>query len=148
MKNRRIESIGDLRAEIIRLQFEVDARELIIKAEVNHIAEQVKAPFQFIKRVSAWFGGGIDESTKAASTDWVTSIFQLGFPYFLNSVIFRRSGLIMKGLVALASQKAVSGINVDTLTGWVEQLSHWIKKQGKKNTKSPDYGIPPDSETF
>ncbi len=147
MENSQINSIGDLRSEIIRLQAEVDQRELLIRQDVNDIAEQVKVPFQFIRKIAGWFGG-IDEKEKASSTDWFTSVLQLGLPYALNSVIFKRSGLIMKGLIALLSQKAVSGINLDTFTGWVNQLSDWVKGQSKKKQEQRDYGIPPDSETY
>lgn len=147
MENSQINSIGDLRSEIIRLQAEVDQREILIRQDVNDITEQVKGPLLFIKKVAGWFGG-IDEKEKDSSADWFTSVMQLGFPFIVNNLFFRRSGLIMKGLIALISQKAVSGINLDTFTGWVNQLSDWIKGQSKKKQEHRDYGIPPDSETY
>lgn len=146
MENRRIDSIGDLRSEIIRLQAEVDEREILIKAEIDSISEQVKAPFQFMKKLAGWFG--TEKETKEDDKDWFTTVMQLGFPYLLNNLFFKRSGILMKGLIALVSQKAVSGVNLDTFTGWIQNLSSWIKKQGSKSTKNPDYGIPPDSETY
>jgi hypothetical protein len=146
MENREINSIGDLRSEIIRLQAEADERELIIKQELDEITEQIKAPFQFVKKAAAWLGIGEQEEKK--SSDWVTMLAQLGFPYLLNSVFFKRSGLILKGLVALLSQKAASSVNSDTISEWVEKITHWIKSQKDKKGSQQDYGIPPDSETY
>ena len=144
MKNNEINSIGDLRSEIIRLKAEVDEREIIIQRDFNEIADYVRAPLRFLKQAGNWFTGrGEDE---AISKDWMTSILQLGFPYLMNKTFFRKSSLIMKAMITLISQKAVQGINLHTITSWVQQLSTWIKKQ--KEQKKEDYGVPPDSEAF
>lgn len=146
MENRKINSMADLRLEIIRLQIEVDEREALIRHDLNEVAEQVKAPFHFMKKLAGWFGGGTTD--QAASADWLTSVLQLGFPWIVNNLFFKRSGIFTKGLIALLSQKAISGINLEKFTHWVEQLNQWITKQGKKKSDAEDYGIPPDSETF
>jgi hypothetical protein len=44
----------------------------------------------------------------------------------------------MKALIALLSQQAVKGINVDTITSWIEKISHWIKKEGKKKEQETE----------
>lgn len=144
MENSKINSIGDLRSEIIRLQADVEERETLIQQDFNEIAEQIRAPFQFVKKIGSWFGGtgtGHDET----SADWFTMVAKLGFPYLMNKIFFKRSGIIMKALVALASQKAAEGLNFSTVSSWIEQLNSWIKK--RREAKN-DYGIPPDSETF
>lgn len=142
MEHRKINGIGDLRSEIIRLKAEVDMREVIIEEQFNTITEQIKAPFQFVKRIGDWFGGSEKDQ---ASSDWMTSILQLGLPYLMSKTFFRHSGLITKAVVTLISQKAVTGINFNTLTSWIKQLSQWLRKQ-KEEKSSEDFGIPPDSE--
>lgn len=146
MENRKINNVSDLRLEIVRLQAEADERKLMIKQEIDEISDQIKAPFQFIKKAGAWLGIGEQEEKK--SSDWVTILAQLGFPYLLNSLIFKRSGIIMKALVALLGQKAGAAVNRDTLGDWIEKLTQWFKDQKDKKVANKDYGIPPDSETY
>lgn len=146
MENKEIRSIGDLRSEIVRLEAELQERELSIKMELDELTEQVKAPFVFIKKAAGWLGLG--EKEEQSSSDWVTMIAQLGFPYLLNSFLFKRSGFLMKLIVALASQKAASGINQDAISGWIEKITQWFKKQGTKKNKDRAENTPPDNENF
>ncbi|MFM6976798.1 MAG: hypothetical protein ACKOW2_08140 [Sphingobacteriaceae bacterium] len=147
MENNRIKSIGDLRSEIIRLQADVDEHEALIQQDFNEMAEQIRAPFQFVKKIGSWFGGA-ETDHEETSADWFTLVAKLGFPYLMNKFFFKRSGIIMKALVALASQKAAEGLNFSTVSSWIEQLSSWVKKRNQKKETKHDYGIPPDSESF
>jgi hypothetical protein len=137
MNKPKITSIGDLRSEIMRLKAEVEERELSIQRDVNHLVEQVRMPLDLLKKISSWFTGE-KNSKEAISSDWVTTLAQLGFPYLLNSIFFKKSGIVMKALIALLSQQAVKGINVDTITSWIEKISHWIKKEGKKKEQETE----------
>ncbi len=130
MANNRINSMGDLRSEIIRLRTETAVREGELKEEFQQISEKIQAPFRLMQELGAWFGIGGKADEK--SSDWLTSVAQLGVPYLLNSLIFKRSGFILKALIALVSQKAVAGINMDKMTGWIEKISQWIQKQSKQ----------------
>lgn len=125
-----ITTIADLRAEIVRLKAEVEERELNIQKDVNHLVEQVRMPFAMLKKIGTWFTGE-KETKEAISSDWVTTIVQLGFPYLLNNFFFKKSGIVMKALIALVSQQAVKGINLDVISSWIEKISHWIKKEAK-----------------
>ena len=146
MKNNEIRNIGELRSEIVRLQAEADERELAIKLELDEMTEQIKAPFVFIKKVAGWFGIGEKEEGKAQ--DWVSMIAQLGLPYLLNSFLFKKSGFLMKAVVALASQRAASGLNQDTISGWIEKITQWLKKQRSEKKEAAAENIPPGGESF
>ena len=146
MENNEIRNIGDLRSEIIRLQAEADVRELQIKQELDELSEQIKAPFQILKKASGWLG--LTEKEGQTSQDWVTMIAQLGFPYLLNNLLFKRSGFLMKALVAILSQKAASGINQDAISGWIEKITQWIKKKRYSKAEAADADIPPGGESF
>lgn len=130
MANNRINSMGDLRSEIIRLRTETTMREAELKAEFQQISEKIHAPFRMMQELGNWLGIGGKNEEK--SSDWLTAIAQLGVPYLLNSLIFKRSGFLLKALIALVSQKAVAGINMDKTTGWIEKISQWIQKQSKQ----------------
>lgn len=129
MENNQIRSIGDLRSEITRLQGEVSVREAELKEDFHQISEQIKAPYRILQEVGSWLG--IREKGGDKKSDWFSSIAQLGVPYLLNSLIFRRSGFLVKALIALVSQKAVSGITLEKMTDWIEKLTRWIKKENK-----------------
>ncbi len=131
MNKPKINSMDDLRSEIIRLTAEVEERELSIQQDVNHFVEQVRMPLYLLKKVSSWFTGE-KGGKEPISGDWVSTIAQLGFPYLLNSIFFKKSGIILKALIALVSQQAVKSVNLETVTTWIEKISHWIKKEGKK----------------
>lgn len=137
MNKPRITSIGDLRSEIIRLRAEVEEREFSIQRDVNHWVEQMRIPLDMLKKISSWFTGE-KGNKEAIASDWVTTLAQLGFPYLLNSIFFKKSGIVMKALIALVSQQAVKGINVDTITSWIEKISHWIRKEGKKKEQETE----------
>ncbi len=130
MANNRIKSMSDLRSEIFRLRAEMDLREGELKEEFHQISEKIQAPFRMMQELGAWLGIGGKAEEK--SSDWLTTIAQLGVPYLLNSLIFKRSGFLLKALIALVSQKAVAGINMDKMTGWIEKISQWIQKQSKE----------------
>jgi hypothetical protein len=137
MNKPKITSIGDLRSEIVRLRAEVEERELSIQRDVNHLVEQVRMPLDMLKKISSWFTGE-KGSKEAISSDWVTTLAQLGFPYLLNSIFFKKSGIVMKALIAFVSQQAVKSINLDTITSWIEKISHWMKKEGKKKKQETE----------
>ena len=150
----KIENIKDLRSEILRLKLQRYEQESILESEIKKITDVFKFPSMILHKISSLFGsdqhtGGKTDQVKDGH-DWVTNALRLGLPVFLNKFVFRKSGFIMKSVVALVSQKAVTSVNKDLITEWIDKASKWIKgnKPKKRKVSSPDYGIPPDSETY
>lgn len=152
----KIQNIDDLRSEMNRLRME----RINYENDFHQVAEKVKAklnvPVRIYKKVTDFFGsffGGDDTNpTKKENVDWVTNIFRVGLPVFMNKFFFPKSGVFMKSVVAMMSAKAAKNINKDTITDLIEKATEWIKSSTKpKSRKDPvlaDYGIPPDSETY
>ena len=151
----KIQNIDDLSSEILRLRLKRVEQENDLQFESKRIAARFRFPIIMLTKLNDWFGvinGNEDEDNhKKGQHDWVTNAFRIGLPVFMNKFIFPKSGFIMKSLVELLSQKAAKTLNKDMLTDLIDKVSDWIStsKDGKRKAKVlPDYGIPPDSETY
>ncbi|MGB4773728.1 MAG: hypothetical protein WBP45_01025 [Daejeonella sp.] len=147
----RIQNVNELRAEIARLKLQRLQYEHVFEAEIKNISDKLTAPIHFVKKIGAFFSGDNDHGKAEqikGGTDWVSVVSRIGLPLILNKLVFRKSGFIMKSIVALISQKAATSVNKDLVVNWIDKAANWIKssKFRKKQIKSPDYGIPPDSE--
>ena len=147
----KIESIDDLRSEILRLKLQRFHHEAVIEQEIESIKDKFRIPSLLLHKVNAFFGThahGMDKT----NSDWVTNALRIGLPIALNKMFFGKSGFIIKSLVALVSQKAATSVNKDIISSWIDTASGWIrgatKSRGSKRRGSHDYGIPPDSETY
>ncbi len=156
MIKKKIENTGDLRSEILRLKLLRFEQEGILDAEIKKITDIFRFPSMMLAKISSLFGGqpsagGKGEHVKGGH-DWISSALSLGLPVFINKFFFRKSGFLMKSLVALISQKVATSVNKETIAHWIDKASGWIKGKGAKLKKQkalpPDYGIPPDSETY
>ena len=65
----------------------------------------------------------------------LSSLAQLGLPILLNSVIFKKSSIVLKGLVAIISQQLARGVTAKNVASWMETLMDWIKKTEKSVVK-------------
>jgi hypothetical protein len=151
----KIENIDDLRSEISRLK----VRRSELETDFHEVSEKIKAKFRIpamiYKKarnfVISLLGLDNDDPARKEDTDWVTNIFRVGIPVFLNKYFFPRSGFLMKSIVAMVSQKAAKQVNKDSITDIIDKVAGWIKTPRPKTRKEPvlaDYGIPPDSETY
>ena len=151
----RIENINDLRAEIIRLR----AKRLDQEIELTKVTARIKARLHFpvlvYNKISDFFiemfGDNPENLNKTEHRDWVTNILRVGLPVALNKFLFPRSGFLLKSVVALVSQKAAKNVNKDSITDLFDKVTNWIKiskPTTRKEPVLPDYGIPPDSETY
>lgn len=142
----RIENIDTLHSELLRLKMQRYQLEHAIQQDVVAIKEKFKSPLKF-------FGIGKEKAlTGSDEEDWVTGALRIGLPWAINSLIFKRSGFILKTLVTLFSQKAAGKVNKNTVANLVERVTDFIKGFKAKRRDRPiqhgDYGIPPDSETY
>jgi hypothetical protein len=119
-----------------------------MQQDVAAIKEQLKHPLKM------FFGVGQEKAlTGSHKDDWVTGVLRVAMPFALNSLVFKRSGFIIKTLITLASQKAAGNFNKDTFTNLADKVTSIVKNfklPTKKNRPivHRDYGIPPDSETY
>src|SRR3546814_568931 len=116
-----IENIDTLRSELLRLKMQQYQLEHSMRQDVNAIKETFKSPLKF-------FGVGKEKAlTGSNQEDWVTGALRIGLPWAINSMIFKRSGFILKTLVTLASQKAAGQVNKNTLANLVDMATDFIK---------------------
>ncbi|WP_285060581.1 hypothetical protein [Pedobacter ginsengisoli] len=89
----------------------------------------------------------VDEKFNISSTlmSWV-------LPLFMNSTLFKGSGILTKALVGLASGKVGKSLDAEHLSAIFNSVKSWFggskKKKEEKAEEYFDYGIPPDSETY
>lgn len=150
----RIENIDDLSSEISRLRM----RRIEYENDFQEISDTIKSkfhlPVMLYTKVTDFFNslfGGDDDPRKQEGKDWITNIFRVGLPVFLNKYFFPKSGFLMKSVVAMISQKAAKNVNKDSIAELIDKVTAWIKTPKPKTRKEPvlaDYGIPPDSETY
>ena len=151
----KIENIDDLRSEISRLRIQ----RVELENDFLQVSEKIKArfriPVMIYNKVGNFFNSllGTDDNdpAKKEDTDWVTNVFRVGLPVALNKYFFPKSGLLLKSVVAMLSQKAAKNINKDSIADLIDKVTDWIKTPKPKTRKEPvlaDYGIPPDSETY
>ena len=142
-----IENIDTLRSELLRLKMQQYQLEHGMRQDVKVIKETFKSPLKF-------FGVGKEKAlTGSNEEDWVTGALRIGLPWAINALMFKQSGLIIKTLVTLFSQKAAGKVNKNTLTNLVEMATDFIKgfkikPRENRPIHHSDYGIPPDSETY
>jgi hypothetical protein len=150
MKN--IKNIADLQIHIRELEFQKAEHEIYLHQKVESLKHSIAAPLNFYKKVMGIISGKPNSNENGIldgdqKPDWVTLLARVGIPFALNKLIFRKSGFIIKTLISLFSQSAITSVNKHNLASWVDKISGFIKSNTKKKTVL-DYGIPPDSETY
>ena len=151
----KIQNIDDLDAEINRVTKQRLEDENDLQLITDNISAKFNIPVMIFNKISDFFGSlfgnPTDNASKQENTDWVTNVFRIGIPVFLNKFIFPRSGFLLKSVVAMVSQTAAKNVNKDTMTEIIDKVANWIKSskpRTKKDSVLADYGIPPDSETY
>lgn len=151
----KIQNIEDLQLEIRRLRIKRLEHENYLQQVSDKISAKFHFPVMIFNKISDFFeslfGNDKDDISKQENTDWVTNLFRVGIPVFLNKFFFPRSGFLMKSVVAMVSQTAAKNVNKDSITHIIDRVANWIKSSKPRTRKDPvhaDYGIPPDSETY
>ena len=148
-----IQNLQDLRSRIITLRIRRNELESDFQSTSDKISEKLRIPSMIYEKVTNWIGsfGSGQPNTGKGEPDWMTNLFKVGLPMMMNRFLFPSSGIVMKAVVALLSQRAAKTVNMDAFTGIFDKVKHWMNTPAKKKPKAPvmqDYGIPPDSETF
>lgn len=171
----KINNIGDLRLEVIRLNQLKKEQEGYLVDQYKLLKHKVEAPARFVnsltssipgvdfvKGVFSAFGAGRGtELGTAKQSDWLARVLQLGLPLVLNRTFLKNSGWLKKAIVLLASDSAVAQVTQGKVSSFVSKLAKLARpKKSKKKHKDVapmddiedngmvNFGIPPDSETY
>ena len=130
MLHKPICTLAELRAEKKKLRWEITVREAELEAELKQLQSIVNTPFRWVRTIRNLFS-----QTETGKSDIVSSLAQLGLPILLNAVIFKKSSMVLKGLVAIVSQQVARGLTAKNVASWLETLMDWVKKTEKSGTK-------------
>lgn len=114
-----------------------DAKTYLKQFTLGGMIKKYATPSAFLK---------VDEKFNISSTlmSWV-------LPLFMNSTVFKGSGILTKALVGLASGKVGKSLDGEHLSAIFNSVKSWFggsKKKKEEKAEYIDYGIPPDSETY
>jgi hypothetical protein len=130
MLHKPICTLAELRAEKKKLLWEITVREAELEAELKQLQSIVNTPFRWVRTIRNLFS-----HNESGKSDIVSTLAQLGLPILLNSVIFKKSSMVLKGLVAIVSQQVARGLTAKNVASWLETLMDWVKKTEKSGTK-------------
>lgn len=164
----KIKNLAELKAEIARVELLKIEQERYLVDQYTLLKHKIEAPRRFFGAITSAIPGGnvvknvvsaVGKASRSEGGDWLTRVLQIGTPFVLNSTVLRNAGWLKKALVMLASETAIGQVNQDKVSGFVSKLSNFIrpgrrKKKQKKDIpaviedESPDFGLPPNSETY
>jgi hypothetical protein len=139
MLHKPICTLAELRAEKKKLRWEITVREAELEAELKQLQSIVNTPFRWVRTIRNLFS-----QTETGKSDIVSSLAQLGLPILLNAVIFKKSSMVLKGLVAIVSQQVARGLTAKNVASWLETLMDWVRKTEKSGAKKA--GEPADNK--
>ena len=107
-----VKNIYELRAEIIRLEKLKQLQEMDLK-------QRLKSPSSIFSALMSLFpkSGEKPNSSNIFNQDILGLLSRVILPFTLNKTLFKSSGLIVKTLVGLLSQKASGYISEDNVVG-------------------------------
>jgi len=126
-----IRNSSDLRAEIFRLERIEIEKGIALKARFN-------SPTATFSSVLSLFSNSSGQETPKDgglfSQDFLGLISRFILPITLNRTIFRHSGLLVKTLVGVLSQKASHYISEDSLGSFWHKISAAFENHGGKDS--------------
>lgn len=146
-----IKNIADLQIHIRNLEFAKNEHEIYLKEKVEAVKERLASPLKLFNRLTNMFSGKLNMLQSGNSSnqkpDWVNLVARVGIPFVINKLVFNKSGFIVKSLISLVSQGAITSVNKNSVSNLVDKVTDFVKSKTKKKPVL-DYGIPPDSETY
>jgi hypothetical protein len=140
-------NIDELRNQIVFLKQEKLEQELYFEQKYISVKKVFTSPISFIK--DSFNFSGLRPNQTSFSADYITNIARAFLPIILNKTLLKGRGIFVKTLITFLSQRAINAkiINKDILSHWVDNITEFIGSKSKVS-KSKDYGIPEDSETY
>ncbi len=130
MLHKPICTLAELRAEKKKLRWEITLREAELEAELKQLQSIINTPFRWFRTIRNLFS-----QNETGQSDIVSSLAQLGLPMLLNAVIFKKSSMVLKGLVAIVSQQVARGLTAKNIASGLETLMDWVRKTEKSGAK-------------
>ena len=130
MLHKPICNLAELRAEKKKLRWEIAVREAELETELKQLQSIVNTPFRWFRSIKNLFS-----QNESGQSDIVSTLAQLGLPILLNSVIFKKWSMVLKGLVAIISQQVARGLTAKNVASWMDILMDWVKKIEKSVSK-------------
>ena len=130
MLHKPICTLAELRAEKKKLRWEIAVREANFEEQLSHIKAMVETPIRWVRSIRNLFS-----QNESGKSDIVSTLAQLGLPILLNTVIFKKSSMVLQGLVAIVRQQVARGLTAKNVASWLETLMDWVKKTEKSGTK-------------
>jgi len=130
MLHKPICNLAELRAEKKKLRWEIAVREAELETELKELQSMVNTPLRWLRSIKNLFS-----QNESGQSDIVSTLAQLGLPILLNSVIFKKSSMVLKGLVAIISQQVARGLTAKNVASWMDTLMDWVKKIEKSVSK-------------
>lgn len=160
-KELKINNIVELRLEIARLKAETREQEAYLSEQYDALKSTLEKPLNFFNNLISWIPG-VDIAKELAGSgakknggDWVSRLFSAGSVAILNRLFLRRAGFVKRILLSAFAQQAGSLMNQERAGSLIKLLADYIRGNGKEKNKarqgirdssSPDFGVPPDSE--
>lgn len=165
-KEYKINNLAELRQELKLLKAQSAEQEAYLSEQYGLLKEKVDVPVRFVNNLISWIPGVdlakelMGNKTGKGEGDWVSRIFSAGSATVLNRLFLRRTGFLKRILLTAITQQTASLVNQDRAASAIKWLANWIR--GKNDTvvdqdgteaptdsvtTSPDFGIPPHSET-
>ena len=160
-KELKINNITELHLEIARLKAETREQEAYLSEQYDALKSTLEKPINFFSNLISWIPG-VDIAKELAGSgakknggDWVSRLFSAGSVAILNRLFLRRAGFIKRILLSAFAQQAGSLMNQERAGSVIKLLSDYIRgngkeknkaRQGARDSSSPDFGVPPDSE--
>lgn len=152
--NTPINNLQELKQEIARLKLRKREQEAYLTQQFDILEEKITAPARLLSRITGFFNTVADKSIlnfdkSLPGGDWFSNSLRIALPFLFNKVLFKKAGVIKKGLLLIASQQAASLVNKEQLTALIKSVTSLIRngKKDRRREESSDFGIPPDSET-
>lgn len=141
MRN-KINNLTELHAEVARLKLLKNEQESYLSNQVALAKAKINKPFGFVKSIGSFFTGGDSSSPNGKSEfhpDNITGLLQIGLPFFVNKVMFRKAGFIKRVLLSFASNQAAGMLNKDRIAAGISKLTALVKpkKSQKKVVVKP-----------
>jgi hypothetical protein len=141
MLHKPICTLAELRAEKKKLRWEIAVREAELETELKQLQSMVNTPLRWFRSIKNLFS-----QNESGQSDIVSTLAQLGLPILLNSVIFKKSSMVLKGLVAIVRQQVARGLTAKNVASWMDTLMDWVKKTEKPVANKTEEPVEKEAE--
>ncbi|TAF46341.1 MAG: hypothetical protein EAZ51_02275 [Sphingobacteriales bacterium] len=147
-----IKTIADLRAHINTLEIKKNEHEIFLQPKINAIKSTLLFGLNTYHRIFGFFIGQTPFKLKGAKNiyqnDWVNLLSRFILPYILNKLFLKKSNFIVKALISLLSQAAITSVNKSSVANLVDKITQFVKSKTHKKQTDCDNIPPPNSETY